>query len=172
MHTGKWACEHQSKVTCEHFIIKAKTNVSRLSTKQVNIQACDHESIHAYKHLSIHARMPLISQSPQHSSIVVNAFECTNVQLHDHFSLQTCDHKSIDAYEHLSTQVHISLLSQSPQQSSTIINAFECTKILLHNHFSLWPNIYFVIKVCAHVCGYQTCEYQCMWACNYQSIST
>ena len=94
------------------FYHQSKSNVSRLPTKHVNIQACDYESIHAYEHLSI--------------------------------------------------QVHIPLISQPSQHSSTIVNTFEHKNLLLHDHFSLRANRHFIIQVCVHVYGYQTCEYQCM----------
>ena len=40
------------------------TNVKRLSAKHVNIQAGDHESIHAYEHLNTPVHIPQIYQSP------------------------------------------------------------------------------------------------------------
>ena len=106
------ACDHQSKWTCKHLIIKVMTNVSRLSIKHESIQACDHERI--------------------------------------------------QAYEHLRTQIHITLISQSPQHLSKIVKAIERMNIQLYDHFILRANRYFIIQVCTHVYGYQTCEYECI----------
>ena len=78
-----------------------------------------------------------------------------------HVNMQVRDHESVHVYEYLSTQVHVPLISRSSQHSSTIVNVFKHKKVLLHDHFSLQANKHFIIKVCAHVRGYQTSEYQC-----------
>ena len=50
--------------------------------KHVTTKANKHLIMRAYKHVSIQKlHIPLTSQSPQHSSIIVKAFDCTNVQL-------------------------------------------------------------------------------------------
>ena len=66
--------------------------------KHVTAKAYKHLIMRAYKHVSIQKlHIPLTSQSPQQSSIIVKAFDCTNVQLQDHLSLQ--------AYRHIIIQV-------------------------------------------------------------------
>ena len=62
-----WACYHQSKDKWEYVINKA----------------CEY---HAYKHLSTQIHLSLISQSSQHSRKIINAFECTDFLLHNHFN--------------------------------------------------------------------------------------
>ena len=79
-------------------------------------------------------------------------------------------HMSTKAYEHWSTQVHISLTAQFPQHSSIVVKAFEHKNVQLHDHLSL--QAYIINQVCAHVCGYETCEYQCMWAWEHVIIKT
>ena len=84
-------------------IFKASSNVSMLLTKHENIQAFDHESkqechceiIQADEHLSAQVHIPLISQSPQHTSTIIKVIESTYVRQHDDLCLQDYRHFTI-----------------------------------------------------------------------------
>ena len=78
------ACDHRSKLTCEHVIIKASTHVSMLSTKHDNI-ASKNLNIKASKHWSMWP------------SKQVDMWAC------DHQSKYTCEHVINKACEHTST---------------------------------------------------------------------
>ena len=73
----------------------------------------------------------------------------------------------VRAYKHSST--HNSNLPIFSAYN-TIIKVFERTYARQHNHLCLQDYRHFRIIVCVLVCGYQTCEYRRMWACNHQSI--
>ena len=83
-----WAFYYQSNNKYEWVINKACEQITMWSW----LLACSHRSIHAYENLSNQVHILLTSQSPQHSSTIVNAFRGTNVHLHDHFSLRTNRH--------------------------------------------------------------------------------
>ena len=90
-------------------------------------------------------------------------------------NLQACDHESIQNCEQLSTQVNVPLISQSPQHLSTILKTFERTNVQIQDHFSLQAYRHFIIQMCSHVCGYQTCEHTItkhlnIGAGNHQSV--
>ena len=133
--------------------------------KHVNIKANEHRCMSSSKQVVMWA---FYHQSNNKCEWVINK-ACEQITMWSW--LLACSHGSIHAYKHLSNQVHILLISQSPQHSSTIVNAFKGMNVLLHDHFSLRANRHFITQLCAHVYGYQTCEYQCMWACNNQWIS-
>ena len=58
-------------------------------------------NVHAHEYLRIQVHIPEIYQSPLHSSKIVEVFERTNVQLHDHLSLQAYKHISIQECAHV-----------------------------------------------------------------------
>ena len=65
--------------------------------KHVTAKTYKHLIMRAYKNLTTHTSKP----KPQHLSTIIKAFDCTNVQLHDPFSLKTCRHIIIQVFPHV-----------------------------------------------------------------------